>query len=203
MYCNKCGNKINEQEKFCGKCGNTVTPYPKTSPNNPLIDTFISIASNANELNLMGRKLSVTVISGVSIIIGLLYLASYYSVSALGETIKLNWFSSINYTSNTDEKTGYYVLAGSVVITILLLVGNALLSFSRNKITRLAKPALIISIISALIILFSVSASISEMEKSYGKLAEAKITAAPYIILILSIAALVGVIKSTSKKNQE
>jgi|GEM_PF-1506279 len=76
MYCNKCGNEINEQEKFCGRCGNTVTPSPNNSP----VSTFIPSGSNANELTLTGRKLSVAVISGVSIIIGLLYLASYYSV---------------------------------------------------------------------------------------------------------------------------
>ena len=24
MICNKCGNQINENDKFCGSCGNTI-----------------------------------------------------------------------------------------------------------------------------------------------------------------------------------
>lgn len=26
MFCSKCGNKLNEEEKFCSKCGNEVKP---------------------------------------------------------------------------------------------------------------------------------------------------------------------------------
>lgn len=203
MNCSKCGNKIKEQEKFCGKCGNPVTLSPKTVPGNSLPGTANSIDSKANRSTLMGRNLSVTLMSIVSIIIGILYLAPYYWVSASGETQKLNWFSSINYVDNTDEKTVYYLLAGSVVIVVLLILGNALFSFLKNKISCLAKPALISSIISAFIILLSLSAAISEVNKSYGQLAEMKITVVPYVILVLSIAALVAVIRFKSKKNQK
>jgi len=198
MNCSKCGNKIKEQEKFCGKCGNPVTLSPKTVPDNALLGTADSIVAKANRSTLMGHNLSVTIMSVVSIIVGFLYLAPYYYVSYLGETLKLNWFSSINHTNNADENAIFYWLAGGVVIVVLLLLGNAIFSFLKNKISCLAKPALISSIIAAVIILLLLRLAVSEVDEAYGRLAEMKITVVPYAILVLSIATLVGVIRNRS-----
>ncbi len=35
MFCSKCGNKLNEEEKFCSKCGNEVNAV-KTQNNNSM-----------------------------------------------------------------------------------------------------------------------------------------------------------------------
>ncbi len=201
MYCNNCGKKINNQEEFCVKCGNAIAPLP----NNPSTDSYNSSVANVKEKTLTGRKLLVVVISVVSIIIGVLYLFPYFSVSSYGETLTENWFSSSNFVFDEEGIALFNIIAGSVIITMLLLVGSALHSLLKKKISILAIPALIISILSALII-FEVIASDMiniNMTELYGKDAVTKITPAPYIILILSIAAFVVVMLVRFKKKQD
>lgn len=202
MYCNNCGKKINNQEEFCVKCGNAIAPLP----NNPSTDSYNSSVANVKEKTLTGRKLLVVVISVVSIIIGVLYLFPYFSVSSYGETLTENWFSSSNFVFDEEGIALFNIIAGSVIITMLLLVGSALHSLLKKKISILAIPALIISILSALIIFEVIEVIASDMinmTELYGKDAVTKITPAPYIILILSIAAFVVVMLVRFKKKQD
>lgn len=190
MYCKKCGNEIMEHEKICSKCGEKVVGEI----------VHKNIGQTVNEV-AVGKVNKPVIISVFYIIVALLYFAPYYVVELVVEKKALNWFSSIKYAQDSDEKMVFYILAGSAMIAIAFLFASAVVTFLKNKINGFAIAALIISIVESVFVIFSLLSAINETEESFGGLGGIKITVVPYFILIFSIAGLIGTIKLKPKKN--
>ena len=60
MYCSKCGNKVNENDKFCTKCGNACIEQERTFNN-----------ENINQFNTSNSTNSMALPSLICSIVGL------------------------------------------------------------------------------------------------------------------------------------
>ena len=94
MYCNKCGNKVNDNQLFCNKCGN------KLIYNKPKENTNYKMQNNFN------RKTSVILPIGITIIIIALIIGTFTYLIVSKSSKDDYYFSNVSSDMGQSETSG-------------------------------------------------------------------------------------------------
>lgn len=105
MYCNKCGNEIDEKSKFCNKCGNKIEQSSKTRQ------------KNKKETSKSTRILIIVLLSIVVLYFFIMIIAN---ISSIGQRI---------FEGNTD----FYISLGIWLIIAFLCIYGIIKNISKLK----------------------------------------------------------------------
>ena len=67
MFCTKCGNKLNDTDKFCGVCGNPVEEIKASSINTYNINTNNHSTNNRKKLGILVLLLAILLATATSL----------------------------------------------------------------------------------------------------------------------------------------
>ena len=122
MYCNKCGNKVNPNQRFCNKCGNKLI-FNKTDDeiNYETNDTTIENNKNSsNQSNKGNKSISISVLMVILIVLVIIILIfsiitkkgqDYYFSENNEIKNEVEISPSVQSNSNTTQKSGKYSTA--------------------------------------------------------------------------------------------
>lgn len=113
MFCNKCGNNMNDNDKFCNNCGSPIDSYDNT-----ISDSSISMISKKQRSSQKDNYGLISLILGIlAILLVFIYPAFNILIAIIGLV-----FGIISKTKDTKKTIGIILNSISIAITIILII---------------------------------------------------------------------------------
>ncbi len=203
MYCIKCGNVLEETDRFCPKCGTRLSDASEVISNE---NTIVNISSGGTYKwfkwgsDIVEKIIYILLLFASSIVMIVLmylpWLSHSYGEYSFTSTLSKLFNDVIEYPEmieeylNGDERTSIICTIILVVIFIITLIFIVLFLM---KITQsLKKPKGIVTgwiamILSIMLFIFTVVMVVVTNSSEAASLTTISISVAPYIFLLLSI----------------
>ena len=137
MYCSKCGNKVNENDKFCTKCGNAcmeTPPSPQQNTNNSSSNTsnaqneynniYNNIHNNYQNENKPSSNNPIALAGIICSIVGLLVFGVFLGIIAI--VLGIVAYQQPNIDTKNKQTATFSIVIGIVDIIGALLVTGTL-----------------------------------------------------------------------------
>ncbi len=184
MFCQKCGNQLNDGAAFCPKCGNQILAINKD-------DVGEDISTNNNKINASGDHNGISP-RVLAIVAEILFVISAFMLpmTNMSFTVSIgeSKFSGQELFGTAMEGFSLYEIRGFFLVFLIILCFGVNICFSNRKTNK----HFITTIISVALLVIVVALSLGEVPNAYNSVAKEKLLSPGVFAFVLPIASLIA-----------